>query len=76
MPPCRVINTGPIEPKAGAPGLLKLVIKRKGEIIHEFSEEELKQMLEKEGDRKLWVINPSGIHLSGELTCSLEKKKK
>jgi hypothetical protein len=75
IPPCRVVNLGPVEPKAGALGLLKLVVERKGEIIHEFSEEDLKQMLEKEGDLKLWIIDPSGVRLSEEMTCSLEKKK-
>ena len=78
LPPCGVMGSGPLDPERGMPGTLKVVVKWKGEIIREFSEEELRKMLEKEnsgGSYAGWDIGPSGVHFSEERVCSLEKKK-
>ena len=77
---CVAVFVGPIAPKPKhvAPGISKVAVEWRGEIIHEFSEEDLKIFLEKQtshGGFSVWIIGPSGVHLSEERTCSLEKKK-
>jgi hypothetical protein len=78
IPSCIGVSVGPIDQQRGVLGSSRLVIKWKGEVIHDFSKEDLRKLLEKQVDYdgySVWIVNPSGVHFSEERTCSLEKKK-